>query len=61
MQLGLQARVAFDPAQIADIDVYEIQWELLTDRPTERPVAPGPITIDDFPFDLDAMRHTRQA
>ena len=50
-----------DGTRLALFDVYEIQWELLTDRPTERPVTPGPITIDGFPFDLDAMRHARQA
>ena len=51
-------RFAVDGTRLALFDVHEIIWEPLSDRPTERPTRGG-VTIEDDPFDLDALRRHR--
>jgi len=42
------------------LDVHEAVWEPLSERPTERPSIEEPVTIEQDPFDLDALARARR-
>jgi hypothetical protein len=42
------------------LDVDEILWEPLSERPTSRPALPDTVTIAPEPFDLDAIAAARR-
>ena len=51
-------RFTDDGIRLALFDVHEVMWEELSDRPTARPTQGG-VTIEEHPFDLEALRRQR--